>query len=105
MDKWKRSGQNDPDRFPNFSSRNGETSYKSSQRALLLFVTARLGTPYDDTFFLGMASKKIWNGSYEARITGLGESSRGARKIQDVPGLVGSGRGKVWISQKWWTGI
>ena len=66
VDKWSRSGQNDPSRFPDFLSKNGVQLYASSKRALIMFVACRLGTPYSDTFFMEMASKTIWENGCEA---------------------------------------
>lgn len=71
LDRWARSGQNDPDRFLNFLSKNGQMLYASSKRALIMFVVSRLGTPYEDTFFVEMSSKTIWQGGYEAGMDNL----------------------------------
>lgn len=76
VDKWMRSGQNDPDKFPDFLSKNGQNLYASSKRALILFVAARLGTPYEDTFFVEMASKTILDGGYEAGMGRLANHNR-----------------------------
>ena len=71
LNKWNRSGQNDPDRFLNFLSKNEQMLYASSKRALIMFVVSRLGTPYEDTFFVEMSSKAIWQGGYEAGMDSL----------------------------------
>lgn len=77
LDNWERSGQNDPSRFENFLSKNGQNLYASSKRALMIFVAARLGTPYADSFFVEMSSKTIWQGGYEAGMDGLRGAEEG----------------------------
>lgn len=66
FDKWKRSGQNDPERFISFLSSNGQNLYASSKRALIIFVVSRLGTAYADTLFVDTASKTISDRGCEA---------------------------------------
>ena len=57
LDRWQRSGQGDPDRFPEFlSTARGELTAKS-KRLLLFFVVCRCGTPSVNTDFMNMASK------------------------------------------------
>lgn len=85
---WSRSGQNDPDRFQDSLSKNGMQFYASSKRALIIFVVSRSGTPWEDTFFLDMASKVIHQSGCEAGMpSGYlgcdGGASEGNSIIQD----------------------
>lgn len=90
VDKWMRSGQNDPDKFPDFLSKNGQNLYANSKRALILFVAARLGTPYEDTFFVEMASKTILGGGCEA---GMGRLANQNKKDEyDAGASIDGGR-------------
>ena len=68
LDNWSRSGQNDPSRFSEFLSGNGNNLYASSKRALMMFAACRLGTPYWDKFFMEMSSKSILESRYEEGI-------------------------------------
>lgn len=54
LDIWMRSVPNDTERFVDFLSKNGEVFYASSNRALIMFVVARRGTPFQDNFFVEM---------------------------------------------------
>lgn len=71
LDRWNRSGQNDPDKFVDFLSCNGQSLYASSKRALAMFVVSKLGTPYQDSFFVELSCKTIWEGGYEAGMKGM----------------------------------
>lgn len=57
FDKWGRSGQNSPDRFPDFLSKHNSNLTAKSQRLLLFFAVCRCGTPNAETEFMNMASK------------------------------------------------
>lgn len=63
LNRWMRSGQNDPERFVDLLSRNGEALYASSKRALIMVVVGRLGTTFEDTFFVEMSSRAMLDGS------------------------------------------
>ena len=75
-----RSGQNDPERFVDFLSRNREVLYVSSKRTLIIIVVARLGTPFEDTFFVEMFSKGILDGGYEAGMNASRSERRGEER-------------------------
>jgi len=60
--RWKASGQNDPDRFPNFLDRTraGEL-YATSKSLFILFTCCRLGEADADETFYNLSSKMIRN--------------------------------------------
>lgn len=65
VERWSRSGQNDPCRFTDFLSQNGRVSYASCKRALVLFVVSKMGSANADTSFIEMSNARIDVGGYE----------------------------------------